>query len=474
MLLGNESWAVLEEECGLSDLAEAQATIVVGPPILATKLGSRMRTWVPATLCVAVFLAVSTVYNVRVPLYEAPDEIAHARYITIIAEEGRLPRFETIAEYESWQPPLYYVIGAGTLKVLGLESPQGLEWNPSFRFNSAVPAERVNWVHTSDEDFPYSEPVLAVHVLRGISTLFGAGTIVFIYLTAALIFPRRRLLSFTAAATASLIPQFAFISAAASNDPPSYFFAAATVYLGLRHLRDGGMVWLVLAALAISLGALTKLSTLVIVGVVPFAAVLLQSNSWRQKASQLAILAVLPLTLAGWFYLRSMILWGAVFPDRLFEGAMNPHPIWHPDYRYVFLGHLRETFWYAGGPTTIRLAPVIYDALNIIALLALGGVIVTLVSRRLTNFEKWGVILLSALPVMALVMVLYVSIKIDFQPQGRYLFGAMPAFAVLIPVGLSALFSPYSRRDHPAMLAAPALLLVLNVYIFTRILPQHY
>jgi len=440
--------------------------MAAAPSVQLVHLSDRVRVWAPAAVVVALFIAVSTFYNVRVPLYEAPDEAAHARYVRSIADNGKLPRSSSIAEYESWQPPLYYALGAATLKILGLDSPPELEWNVNF------PAERQNFVHTSEEDFPYSEPVLAVHVLRGISTLFGAGAILLIYLTSLLIFPRRRLLAFSAAATLSLIPQFAFISATVSNDPASFFAASATVYLGLRYLREFRTIVLVLAAVAVSLGAVTKLSAAV-VGIVPLAAVLFQPIAWQKKIPQLAVLALFPLAIAGWFYLRSLILWGAVWPAHLF-GQQNPLPIWDSAYRQTFFETLRESFWYAGGPLNIRLSPIVYDVLDVTSVLALAGLIVTFASSRLAPFENRAIMLLSVLPVLALGMLLYFSVEHDFQPQGRYLFVAMPAFAILMPLGLSRLFSRDGQQDHLAMLALPALLLAVNVSIFAITLPRYY
>ena len=452
----------------MSDLARAEGPPAAALPVVRLRLGALLRAWAPLAVVLATFLTVSTVYNLRVPLYEAPDEIAHARYVRSIAQDGELPRFRSVEEYESWQPPLYYAVGAAALKGLSLDSPPELEWNPNFY----ATGDPQNFIHGAEEDFPYSEPVLAVHILRAVNTLFGAGTIIFIYLTALLVFPRRRLLAFTAAATASLIPQFAFISSTVSNDPSSFFFASAIVYFGLRYLRESSTALLVLAAAAVSLGALAKVSTLV-VAVVPLVAILLQSIPWQRKIPLLAVLALLPIAVAGWFYVRSVILWGSFYPDDLFW-KLNPLPIWNSRYREDFLQPLRESFWYTGGPANIRLASIIYDLLNVTFVLAVAGVIVTFMSARLSAFEKRGLALLSALPALALAMLLYFSVEHDFQQQGRYLFSAIPGFAILLPLGIGALFSRDRLEDHAAMLSVPALLLAVNLYVFTVTLPDYY
>jgi 4-amino-4-deoxy-L-arabinose transferase-like glycosyltransferase len=425
----------------------------------------RAAPWLPLAAAVVLFVAVSTGYNVATPLYEAPDEAAHALYAGSIAERGELPRFETDFEYESWQPPLYYAVGAAALKLAALDPPPVLTTNPNY------PPEINNYVHTSSEDFPYSEPVLAVHVLRAVNTLFSAGTVVLIYLTAILLFPARRLLALTAASTAGLIPQFAFISATVSNDPSATFFTSAAAYFGLRLLDEDRQTWLLLAVLSMSLGALAKLTAL-IGGVIPLGAVLLSSQGWDKKTRSLALLALGPLVLAGWFYVRSILLWGAVYPVDLFWPG-HPKPIWDPVYRTIFLHAVRDSFWYVGGPYVLHLKQIIHDVLDVLSVIGLAGVIVSFRRLGLSTFQKRGLLLLLPLPVLVFAMLIQFSVMYGFSPQGRYLFPAMSAFAILLPLGLSTVFSR-DDRDSPLMLALPAVLLAVNVHIFAITLPGAY
>jgi hypothetical protein len=70
-------------------------------------------------------------------------------------------------------------------------------------------------------------------------------------------------------------------------------------------------------------------------------------------------------------------------------------------------------------------------------------------------------------------IMLYFSMTQAYVNQGRYLFVAMPAFAIMLPLGLSTLFSRQGK-DSAVMLGLPALLLALNLGIFTTILPGEY
>lgn len=89
-----------------------------------------------------VYLALAVLYAVNVPAWQAPDEPAHYNYIAEVATNGRLPvlrmgdydgayiqrltteRFPpelTVAplRYEAHQPPLYYLLGAVVYRLTG-------------------------------------------------------------------------------------------------------------------------------------------------------------------------------------------------------------------------------------------------------------------------------------------------------------------------------------------------------------------
>ena len=59
------------------------------------------------------FIALGLLYNVSLPLFEAPDEMDHFRYANWLATERNLPNMRTdlqIIGHEVGQPPLYYAI----------------------------------------------------------------------------------------------------------------------------------------------------------------------------------------------------------------------------------------------------------------------------------------------------------------------------------------------------------------------------
>ena len=115
-----------------------------------------------------------------------------------------------------------------------------------------------------------------------------------------------------------------------------------------------------------------------------------------------------------------------------------------------------------------------YQFLDILAGTAVGGLVLIAVRKNLSSLQRQGLLLLGALLLLALLEVLFVSVRISYQPQGRYLFVAQPAIALLFAIGFAALFQRNPQRDHVAALLLPVILLGLNVGILTLTLPTVY
>ena len=378
------------------------------------------RGWLPVCSLILLYSSLAVAYNMKVPLYEAPDEHSHVAYVDALQRTGHIPDIPRI--YEAVGPPFYHAVGAGTLKLFGFSPPFiGLPENP----NRSTEANF--WLHTpGEDDLPYRGPVLSIHVLRGISTLFGIGTIILIYLIVSLLFPGRPLLAWAAGAG------------------------------------------------SLSLGFLTE-AAMIVVAVVCALALLLSPLSWRQRALALAILIAAPLAVAGWFYIRNLVEFGAVYPVDKIKGDLGPpRSLDDPVYREVFLSTLQQSYWYTGGWMNVRVAGTMYQFLDVIAGMAFGGMILTLVRNKLSAFQRRGLLLLGVLFALAIFEVFWVSVRISLESQGRFLFICQPAIALLFALGINALFQRDSQRDHPALLLLPTILVGLNIGILTLTLPTYY
>jgi Dolichyl-phosphate-mannose-protein mannosyltransferase len=426
-----------------------------------------LRAWLPIASLIVLYVSLATAYNITVPLYEAPDEHSHVAYVDHLMRTGEIPDIPRI--YEAAGPPFYHAVGAAVLKVVGFSPPYiELPENPAY------PAQQNHWFHTpSENDLPFRGPVLGIHVLRGVSTVFGVGTIVFVYLIVLLLFPGRSLLAWAAAANTALLPQFAFVGGAVMNDTALAFFAAAAIYSILRVVNDGQMLWVPVAAASLALGFLTE-GSMIVVAVVCALALLVSPLSWRHRGLALGALVLVPLLVAGWFYIRNLALFGDVYPAEELTGDGEARPLTDKLYREVFVSGLQESYWYTGGWMTVRVAMIVYQFLNVVAGMALAGVIVMLIRDKLTFFQRRGVYLLAALLALAILEILYVNTRIGYESQGRFLFVAQPAIALLFALGINALFQRSSEKDHSSIVLLPVLLFSLNIGILTLTLPTVY
>lgn len=372
--------------------------------------------------------------------------------------------------YEAWQPPLYYVIGAVVLKALGLEPPyQPLPLNPEF------PQEKNYFEPFPGDRFPYSGKVLSLHVLRGISTLFGLGVIVFVFLTARLLFPNRPLLSVTIAAVAALIPQFNFISAIVNNDAAAAFSSAGVIYFGLRLHKCKSWPSLLGAATFGMVCALTKVTALIAL-VVPAVMIMVSDERWTGKAVR-TLLVLLPATMvAGFFAFRNTLTGGDPFVgEALREGGSYAMPLTNPAWRELFFDWVRHSYWYMGGGwLNVTLPSVVYGFLDLFTGVALGGILVQLRSGTLTRFQRNSVLTFAVLILLILANQIYYSVTTVFTPFGRYLFIAQGPLTILLVSGLSYVLWPSQNRDSPLLLLFPLCLLGLNAGILWITLPAAY
>ncbi len=197
-------------------------------------------------LLLSTFFVLGTVYSVITPLFEAPDEYAHFRFIQHLAIEGDLPVLspvadENVAFQEGGQAPLYYFLAArltawawsGVEAEPLLPNPHGGPGHPSF------PGSKNVWQHGRDEDFPYTGRALVAHMLRIVSVSLGMLTIVATYLAAREVWPTRPAYALGAAAINAFNPQFIFISSAITNDVLAAATGSACIWLILRMLRRG-------------------------------------------------------------------------------------------------------------------------------------------------------------------------------------------------------------------------------------------
>lgn len=410
---------------------------------------------------VLLYLALGLGYALKVPKWNAPDEPAHFNYVRHVATTGTLPVLqmgdynqEYLSEltstnfpdskpidairYESHQPPLYYALAAAV-----------------YRLADGGSLDR---------------QVLA---LRLFSLLFGAAVVVSIYAVGREAFPIRPLWALGAACFAAGVPMHIAMSAAVENDSLGILLLSLVLLVSLGGLRAGFSTRrCVLMGALIGLTLLTKV-TAYVAAVLPLAAFLLRARLKAAEASpalevsadgepalallwkedqanrepplsrRLLLVYGTALALSWWWFVRNALTYGGL--DIFGLGRHNevvvgqPRTVFNLDGLTYFVTTTFQSFWAQFGWMGIVVDRRIYLALALLSAFVLLGLIVfawRLWRRpaRLAPTERAALLLLVLTLALVVGELLYYNLTF-IQAQGRYLFPAMAAIALLFVVG---------------------------------------
>ena len=445
--------------------------------------GRRLAAHWPLGVILALFAGVGLWYSLSTPIFEGADEPAHFDYVRALAGGYRLPVLELgpggeSLNYEASQPPLYYAAAAlatfwvdsGDTETLGRE-------NPHRTFDPLALTNRNLFIHTVAEDWPWHGATLAIRLARLVSLFFGAGALVGTYGLARALFPARRELWAGTAAFVAFVPQFVFTANTVSNDSAVVCLTALALWQLARlagragagsplHARELATLGL-LAALA----ALAKDSGLALM---PFLLLVLAPLLWLRSGPRAAVRGALVVTgafllAAGWWYVLRYEALGFWLGNLRYA-----RPLTNPLTLQGLLEQSQEieiSFWGLFGWNIVPLPQIAYDALHWLTALAMAGVCVWLILRRGKGRDSANVMALLAWTLLVLgAFVRWVSAT--DQPHGRLLFPALPAFALLVCLGLTQLSPP---RLRPALMGALACgLLLTSGWAVAFILPAAY
>ena len=152
------------------------------------------------------FACLATTYSIVTPIFEAPDEPWHYRYVKHLADGRGLPPLtfsdDAWVQGENHQPPLYYLLGAGLTAWIDTDDLDGwMRRNPQAATGRADAFGNKNIVlHPVGGEWPYRGSVLAVHLVRLLSVACGAATVWATYALSQQVAPGRRWLALGAAA----------------------------------------------------------------------------------------------------------------------------------------------------------------------------------------------------------------------------------------------------------------------------------
>jgi hypothetical protein len=428
--------------------------------------GPRITSLAYASLGLALaVLALGSAYVLAVPIGEAPDEPAHLAYVSYLLERHALPPLAAPPygdRYEFYQAPLEYLTTAAAASVLGVRAHEA-HWQPNPRFSFFRQGSRA-YLPGADEK-AWGERIRLLRITR---LVWAALTAVLVLATAYRLARGRLDLAFAATVPFVLAPQFLFVSATVNNDGAVVTFAALAVLGFVKLLDSPSPATALLAGTAAGLAPWGKVSGFLLAVPLCLVAVVFVRRRCHRAAVLLvaawATLTVLWICLAVWRF-------GVIFPppptglqDVLAQGGRLFNPRW--------IGSLWMSFWGKLGWLNVRLPLVSYLFFALpTALVAIGCVRGG--SRTEEPSSKWRWLCVSAIGVNLFLVIVFM-VRIDWQPQGRFLFPSLPAMAGCAALGLRTLaedprLGRYVGRGAVAFLIASALgMALLGLFVISH------
>lgn len=209
--------------------------------LLLGEENSSRREWLPLALLGILWVALLTNNLPQLPSLFGFDTDGHTEYIRYVQQHGRLPRADE--GWQMYQPPLYYLLGAGLLEVAARE----MDGN-------------------------------AVTLVRASSGAIGFTHLVFLWLALRRIFPGSRHLAALGLFFAASLPAFVCVSHFITNEGLAAMLCTATLYFCLRTTQTetpSPALW-VASGTCLGLALLAKFSAVVLL---PFVLVLLARHA---------------------------------------------------------------------------------------------------------------------------------------------------------------------------------------------------
>ena len=453
------------------------------------------------TALLLVYVGIGLWYGVAAPSFENSDELRHMGYVVHLVREERLPvqnpGEQTLYEQEGSQPPLYYLLAAILVSGLDLSDfEQVTELNPYARIGLPSAIDNLNMVmHPPNQD-RWGGSLLALQIVRALSLIMGAGTVLSTFMLTRLLLPQRPGLALAAAATNAFTPMFIFISASANNDN-LITLACSLTLVTLAHTGVRGVTRGRLLALGCLCGValLTKLSGIALLALILLSLLVMAANQaagvdtfctphalgrvWRgapigdilRRWVPWAAYVIVPaLTIAGWWYLRNIRLYGELTGVATMLSIFGTRPTGLPA-PVEILGELRGflmSYWGIFGGFNVLMRPqavyLVLLAVTAIALTSAGLALWCAWCRQASL--PWALLCLLGLWVVGLLVSLLRWTSMTYASQGRLIFPGISVLSLALIMGLSTWFR--GRARVLAQAALPVLLLGISV-----LQPQH-
>lgn len=415
-------------------------------------------------LILLAFLALAllrgVLYTAVVPPWQTPDEPRHLEYARLIADTGRLTLTGKDLSVSLQQQVIdsmvrfrYWDLGYYSYPYDPANLPQAFNqvWVEAHEIHQQplyyALCAMVIWPWRADD------VLTQMYVLRLLSVVLFAGTVLAAWLTARDLFPANRGLSIAITAGVLWQPMFTHISASVNNDVLANLLMAWVVWLLVRWYMRGFRVWQALVIVGLLLvGIVTKRTTLFVWPLVMVAVPLYLWGRGRwgwlvgvvgMAAAGLGTVALV--VAAPSHPVLARILWDLGFATDLFQNP-DAYQLTDPAVYAAYAQNLFITFWGAFGWTAASLEMAWYYLLTVVVAAAAGGwgLLAWRAWRKRSPLDRNQA---KALLLLALAMLLQLVIVVVKQlrmqtflagglPQGRFLFPVLVPVVILLVVGL--------------------------------------
>jgi 4-amino-4-deoxy-L-arabinose transferase-like glycosyltransferase len=380
---------------------------------------------------VCYFIGFAGLLAFLAPVFEAPDEFAHCRYISYVGGRWTIPNQYAAPDWvegEGHQPPLYYCLSAAALvfaKDDGLIGVSVVRNWKHFRFGG--PSDRVPMHrHALINPFPTTGDRWAFYSLRLSSVALGVLNLLCVLRLSRRFIPESGWALLPGLFVATL-PQFGAVSAAISNDPLADVLASAALLVLFKLIDSPKGVWnYLLLGLLLGLGLLTKKTVFCLV---PGTAVALACLAWVHGplvALKGIAAALTAATLSGWMFVRNRLLYGEWLGSRMEEvtmrGLVSRRSVFSPYFMGQFPKDLDATVTALAGRAW---GPYVAPLFLVLSMAAFGWLVVVAyrVARDREGSFTRGAIVYSV--VVVVLAALFFAVFRDYRPGlFVWLFGA--------------------------------------------------
>ena len=438
-------------------------------------------------LFLVAFLVMAVGFSLM-PRLEGEEEVGHYRYIRTVVEDGTLPNALEQPGRQQHQAPLYYLL---TAPLSALVDPHpfhegDLISNPFSLYDITAPGNdnKAQYLHfRATEAFPYTaDPTtLAVHLIRLVSCLLGAGTVLTSYALFRRLWPAQVHLRLAATGFVAVMPRFVQVSGMINNDNLLWLLATLALLLVVIQFQEGyAPRRAIVLGLVLGAALLTKINAAFLVFPVGVAVLVDLRRAWRSAVLTLLVVGVV----AGWWFVRNWTLYGDFTGlNALFDASQAGETIggsgFEPGVALAHLSFAYATFWARYADGRVAVAPIIYPIYDLLTagILAGAGLWLARAIRCAWRGEVPGYrvrqgVAVAVYGVTWLLALGYYASRAWNGAQGRYLMIDVAVWGLLFALALDA-FAPRRFKLPVALTGAGVMIGLTAVGLFGYFLPAY-